>query len=121
MTGNPYKYFSPSKQIDYFNFDGTIEEIEKIYFFAELFPNQDDDKSHAYDIFLKDIYFQACESLTNEQLMSTFLKLITPSGTIFYPNNMTELNQKPIEHNVDAPGQEISPEKRKKRHNNHRR
>ena len=31
---------------------------------------------------------------------------------------MTELNQKPIEHNVDAPGEEISSKKRKKRQKN---
>ena len=89
MTGNPYKYFSPSEQLSYFDISGySFSKIIKIAFFAENFPIVDKNKilEDDKDLFLKNITLQGCELLDTDTLKGTFLRVLTPKGTIFYPN-----------------------------------
>ena len=91
MIGNPYRFYSPTAQYQYYNIDNyNIVGINKITFYCENFSNNaETGRSYDNDIFLRGLLFQGCEALSNDDLLGTFLKVITPSGTIFFPQDIS--------------------------------
>lgn len=83
MTGQPYNYILPARQAVYFGCDGdNFIEITYVSFFCSGFPVTDMTKTDA-DLFMSAPEFQFAETLTEEELNGTSLKILTPNGGFF--------------------------------------
>lgn len=83
MTGQPYNYVLPNRQVAIFDTDGdNFIEITYVSFFCSGFPVTDTTKTEA-DIFFSNPEFQFIEALTEQELNGTSLKILTPNGGFF--------------------------------------
>ena len=84
MIGNPYKLVYETRQYGIFDIDGAnFKEVNSISIFTYDFPNSKNDALLVNDIFIRDIEFYGAARLSNEDLDSCSLSLITPQGTFF--------------------------------------
>lgn len=82
MTGNPYYYPNIVNQSQVFDIDGSnFEQINLISLFIRDFPKQDDTKDN--DIFITNFQIGGASVLSQNDLLSYSLNIITPKGYIF--------------------------------------
>ena len=82
MIGQPYNYPVYIRQTEEFEIVGeNFEQIKYIYIFAKDFLKSKED--YVDDIFIKDIEISAATPLSDSELNSYYLSLITPQGTFF--------------------------------------
>lgn len=71
MSGNTYKYFSPSSQMGFYSIDGTrVKEITKILIFANNFPEKkkiEELTATDYDIALNDIKIYGAKLIEKDE------------------------------------------------------
>lgn len=95
MTGDPYRYYVNSEQVTYLNIEDFKDfTIKEILFYEENFPvnaedisGNEEEQIYNNDIFLKGVIFQGCEKLSQEDLLGTYLRITTPQGNTFFPND----------------------------------
>lgn len=92
MTGDPYRYYVNSEQVSYLDIkDFKIIGLKEIIFYDRYFPHDaEENEDYSNDIFLNSIILQGCEQLSYEDLMGTFLRVTTPQGTNFFPNDIRD-------------------------------
>lgn len=91
MTGNPYYYPNIVNQSQVFDIDGSnFEQINFISLFIKDFPNQSETKDD--DIFISNFQIGGATVLSQNDLSSYSLNIITPKGYIFneYSSNEEE-------------------------------
>lgn len=82
MTGNPYQFANPTLQYGIFNIDkDNFKYINKISLFEYNFPNQAEDKEN--DLFFSSLELLGANSISEAELNSYYLNLITEDGTYF--------------------------------------
>ena len=107
MVGNPYKLVYETRQYGIFDIDGAnFKEVNSISIFTYDFPNSKEDALLKNDIFIRDLEFYSAERLTDEDLNSCSLTLITPQGT-FFDDNSLETDIKKIQAQVRVKGKVI--------------
>jgi len=88
FESNPYKLFNYKKQNGIFDIDGqNFKYINKIYLFCLGFPNQE--VGHEADIFIKDLEIGGGHVLSQTELDSYGMKLVTPQGIYFDENDLS--------------------------------
>lgn len=86
MLGQPYKYTLPSQQYAIFSIDGNnLKRIKTIKAFCKGFPKQK--TGQPKDIFLSDFKINFMQPLTEEELSTSSLKILTPYGAYFTSAN----------------------------------
>lgn len=110
MKGNPYKISNPSREYGVFDIDGAnLVKIDKVHLFCYNFPNQDNTKPN--DIQISNLEFTAAAALSEDELASTALTLITPRGTWFDNTNSTVDIQAQVRvkgKNIDVNSQQLA-------------
>ena len=82
MIGAPYSLATDTRQYEIFNIDtNNILSVKQIYIFAYNFPNIEAGQPN--DIFVSKIELLAAAKITEEELNSIALSIITPQGTYF--------------------------------------
>lgn len=82
MVGSPYQFTAPTLQYGVFNIEKEyFKYINKISLFEYNFPNQEENKEN--DLFFSDLELIAVNSISESELNSYFLSLITDEGTFF--------------------------------------
>lgn len=86
MLGQPYKYLQPSQQSAIFTIDGkNLKSIKSIKAFCEGFPHHEE--GHEEDIFLSDFQVFFMQPLSDTELSTSSLKILTPYGSYFTSDN----------------------------------
>lgn len=112
MTGNPYKLLYDTEQVGYFEIDGSnFIEVESIVLFAKNFPTDPstEQKDYKKDIFIKNFKLYAATHMTDEELGSYSLTLLTPQGTYFKEGVTTSETKKVIQAQVKVKGKVVDP------------
>lgn len=105
MLGNPYKINNYTKQYGIFDIDGAnFQYVKRIYLFVYDFPKVSEDKPN--DIFIKDIELGGMKPLTQDELSSYCVTLITPNGT-FFDGSDNDTVEKKIQAQVRVKGKII--------------
>ena len=88
MTGNPYYYPNIINQFETFDIDGAnFEQINFISLFVKDFPNQDETKLD--DIFISNLQIGGASVLSESDLLSYSLSIVTPKGYIFNKSSVS--------------------------------
>ena len=88
MTGNPYRLLNEIRQYGVFDVDGgNFVRVNMISLFVKDFPNQKSGMPD--DIFISKLELGGAISLSNDDLNSCALVLITPKGYIFNKNSLS--------------------------------
>ena len=107
MIGNPYRLVYETRQYGIFEIDGVnFKEVNSISIFTYDFPNTKENSLLENDIFIRDLEFYGAERLTDEDLNSCSLTLITPQGT-FFDNSSLETDTKKIQAQVRVKGKVV--------------
>lgn len=86
MLGQPYKYILPEYQYAIFAIDGkNLKGITSIKAFCKGFPIQKD--GQPADIFLSNFQVNFMQPLSESQLSTSSLKILTPYGAYFIDEN----------------------------------
>ena len=89
MTGEPYKYVIPVQQYGIFNIDkDNFKEIKSISVFNKDFPVQKDNQPT--DIWFTDIHLQFLNEISESELQSSSLRIVTPQGNFFNASGQTK-------------------------------
>lgn len=89
MIGAPYSLATDTRQYEIFNIDtNNILSVKQIYIFAYNFPNIEAGQPN--DIFVSKIELLAAAKITEEELNSIALSIITPQGTYFNTQDTDE-------------------------------
>lgn len=94
MEGNPYELTAGKRQYNIFDIDGeNFNRISSISIFTRDFPNHKEDAEieaeNLYDIFISDIELFAVQQMTEEEISSCGVTLLTPKGTFFGENALS--------------------------------
>lgn len=82
MTGSPYSLNNYTKQLGVFEVDGiNFLYVDKIYIFSYDFPLNAEDRAN--DIFIKNIELTCAVEVSEEELTTYGLNLVTPLGIYF--------------------------------------
>lgn len=89
FIGEPFNLHDFTTQKQQFVFDAeAFGELQKIEVFAEGFIHEPD---HDPDIFFQQVKFTALHALTPAEMVGLYLSIVTPSGSIFYNQDMESL------------------------------
>ena len=89
MIGAPYSLATDTRQYEIFNIDtNNILSVKQIYIFAYNFPNIEAGQPN--DIFVSKIELLAAAKITEEELNSIALSIVTPQGTYFNTQDTDE-------------------------------
>ena len=105
MQGNPYRLANKTRQYGIFEIDGAnFLRVDSISLFVKNFPEQQQEKP--YDIFISDIEMCGAGMLSQQDLNSCALVLMTPKGYIFNDGN-AETDTKTIEAQLRVKGKVV--------------
>lgn len=105
INGNPYNINNFTAQLKIFENIKEIQRIIQISLFEKDFPNQEEEKED--DIFFSYFSIYAGRVLTEEELNSSRIDLITPQGNFFKIED-SQKTEKTIEASVKINGKQIS-------------
>lgn len=89
MLGQPYKYIVPEEQYAIFPIDGkNLKGITSLKAFCKGFPKQGKEgEQHDNDIFLSNFQINFMQPLSQSELSTSSLKILTPYGSYFTSQN----------------------------------
>ena len=111
MTGQPYKFGVPSNQYGIFTIDAkNFKEIKSITVFCEGFPTTSTttgSPTTPKDITLSNIHLQFLRALSEEELQTSSLNIITPEGG-FFESNLSTSATKTLKADLRIKGKKVN-------------
>ena len=84
ITGNPYKLIYGTRQYGIFEIDNVnFQRVNYISIFTDNFPNSKPDNELEDDIFISNIELFGASRLSDDDMNSYSLSIVTPQGTYF--------------------------------------